>query len=235
MTVEIGEIEQVLESVAHSEPVGVAPGPHVPERWRPIAEADDPQTRRLTAVSLWNNDFLELVPDFAAALQSELADVRVGHVGGDAVLIYAFEHYDAGGPDRYVVCWIGWDPALFTDAATSLFGAIPHPVQAFYRDVHAGFTGPDWLSYGPIQPRHLQTYAELVGFPEGVPNWPEEDPDSTRLLVLASTGGNVHLCVSPDLAVGQALTVYDGVADPPEDFSRLLDHTMTEYFVDPVL
>ena len=233
MTVEIAEIEQVLGSVAHSEPVVVAPGPQVPERWRAIAESDDPEVRRQGAMSLWNNDFLELVPEFASALQSELADVRVGHVGDDAVLIYAFEHYDAGGPDRHVVCWIGWDPALFTDAETPLFGSIPEPVQTFYRDVHAGFIGPDWLSYGPIQPRHLQTYAEFVDLPEGVPDWPEGEPDSTRLLVLASTGGNVHLCVSPDLPAGQALTVYDGVADPPEEFSELLDHTMTAQLVDP--
>jgi hypothetical protein len=234
MTVELAEIQQVLGSVEHSEPVVVAAGPTVPQRWRPIAESDNPRTRRQIAMSLWNPDFLELVPDFAAALRSELADVRVGHLGGDAVLVYAFEHYDAGGPDRYVVCWIGWDPALFTDAETPLFSSIPPPVQTFYRFVHAGFLGPDWLSYGLVQPRHLQSYAEFVDFPEGVPDWPEEDPDSTRLLVLASTGGNVHLCVSPDLGAGQALTIYDGVADPPEDFSRLLDHTMTEYFVDPV-
>ncbi|MDT5009594.1 MAG: hypothetical protein QOH57_1211 [Mycobacterium sp.] len=234
MTVQLAEIEQVLGSVEHSESVVLDPGPQMPERWRPIADSDDPQARRQAALSLWNADFLALVPDFAAALESELADVHVGHLGDDAVLVYAFEHYDAGGPDRYVVCWIGWDPALFTDSETPLFSSIPQPVQAFYRDVHAGFLGPDWLSYGLIQPRHLQSYAEFVGLPEGVPDWPEEDPDSTRLLVLASTGGNVHLCVSPDLDDGQALTIYDGVADPPEDFDALLDHTMTEYFVDPV-
>ncbi|MDT5092577.1 MAG: hypothetical protein QOH60_1940 [Mycobacterium sp.] len=234
MTVETAEIEEALQRYPHSEPVVLGPGPQVPQAWRAIADSDDPEARRLSAVSLWNNEFLEIVPNFAAALRSKLADVRVGHIGNDAVLVYAFEHFDAGGPDRYVLCWIGWDPALFTDAEVPLFDAIPQQLQTFYRDVHAGFLDPEWLYYGPYQPRYLETYAKSVDFPEGVPGWPEEDVDSTRLLVLAATGGNVYLCVSPDLPGGQALTVYDGVADEPDDFSRLLDHTMTAYFVDPV-
>jgi hypothetical protein len=230
MKVELREIEQVLGAFPNSEPVVIAPREPMPERWRPIAQSDEPQVRRDIALSLWNTDFLALVPDFAAALQAELADVRAGSIGGEAVLIYAFEHIY--GSQRTVVCWIGWDPALFTISTPPLFGSIPRPLQTFYRDVHAGFLDPERLFYGPVQPRHLADYADFVGLPEGVPGWPEEDPESTRLLVVASTGGNVHLCVSPDLPEGQALTVYDGVADPPEDFGGLLDHTMMQYFVD---
>jgi hypothetical protein len=231
-TVELAEIEETLGRYEHSEPVVIGPGPTLPEPWSAIARAGDAATRRRAALGLWNLDFLDLIPVFAAALRSELADVRVGHIGDDAVLIYAFEHFD-GASDRYVLCWIGWDPALFTDSATPLFGAIPQPLQRFYRKVHAGFLDPEWLYYGPAQPRHLANILDFVGLSDGDIEWPEEDPDPARTLVLGSTGGNVHLCVSPDLPDGQAFTVYDGVADPPEDFSGLLDHTMTAYFLDP--
>ncbi|WP_156349411.1 MULTISPECIES: hypothetical protein [unclassified Mycobacterium] len=106
--------------------------------------------------------------------------------------------------------------------------AIPDPVRRFYRETHAGFVGPDWMSNGPIQPRHLQTYAEYLGCPEGLPesNWPQGAVDPTRLLLLATTADS-HVCVSPDLPAGQAITVYGGVPEPPDDFGALLDETMT--------
>jgi hypothetical protein len=233
MTVELAEIQTVLDRFSHTEPVVIGPGPHVPERWHPIADADDAHTRCQIAVSLWNADFLDFVPEFASALRSELADVRIGHIGTDAVLIYAFEHFDAGGPERYVLCWIGWDPALFTASATPLFGSIPQPLQTFYREVHAGFLDPELMYYGPEQPRYLRNFLDFVGLTEDDIDWAEEDPDPARTLVLGATGGNVLLCVSPDLPDGQGVTVYDGVADEPEDFSGLLDHTLTAYFADP--
>lgn len=229
MTVEITEIEEVLGRFAHSEPVVLAePGSaaDVPEPWRPIAHSDAAEARCRAAISLWNSDFLHLVPGFAQAVETELADVRIGHLAGEAVLVYALEHYD--DDQRHVVCWIGWDPALARDAELRFAEAIPAPVRRFYREAHAGFVAPDWMSNGPIQPRHLQTYAEYLGCPEGLPesNWPPDAVDPTRLLLLA-TSGDSHLCVSPDLPPGQALTVYGGVPEPPEDVGGLLDETMT--------
>ncbi|EFG77205.1 hypothetical protein HMPREF0591_2907 [Mycobacterium parascrofulaceum ATCC BAA-614] len=229
MTVENIEIERVLGRFAHSEPVVLAAtgsGADVPESWQPIARSDAAEARRMAALSLWNSDFLQLVPDFAQALETELADVRIGHLAGEAVLVYALEHYD--DDQRHVVCWIGWDPALSRDAELRFAEAIPDPVRRFYRETHAGFVAPDWMSNGPIPPRHLQTYAEYLGCPEGLPesNWPPDAVDATRLLLLATTA-DAHLCVSPDLPPGQALTVYGGVPEAPEDFGALLDETMT--------
>ena len=231
MTVETAEIERVLVSVAHSDAVVLTPTADLPANWRPIADSDDAQTRRSTAMSLWHKDFLDLVPNFADALNTELTDVRVGQVRGESVLVYAFEHFEGG--DRSVVCWLGWDTATFGDHDPPFFDSVPEPVRRFYRDVHAGFVAPDWNSNGPRQPRYLQPYADYLGCPDGVPNWPEGQVDSTRLLLLATTGGDVHLCVSPDLPPGQAVTVYSGVPDPPGDFATLLDDAMTAQFDDP--
>lgn len=232
MTVQAAEIETILGSVAHSEPVVLAEigcTADVPEPWRPIARSDAAQARRVAAVSLWNSDFLELVPTFAGAFETELADVRLGHVMGEAVLVYAFEHYDAG--QRHVVCWIGWDPALSKATELRFAEAIPDAVRRFYREAHAGFVGPDWTSNGPIQPRHLQTYAEYLGCPQGLPesNWPRDALDPTRLLLLAATADSL-VCLSPDLPPGQAVAVYGGVPEDPGDFGTLLDQTMTAQF-----
>ncbi|OBH01574.1 hypothetical protein [Mycobacterium sp. E3247] len=229
MTVEIAEIQEVLGRFAHSEPVvlaGTGSKVDVREAWQPIAHSDAAETRRRVAVSLWNRDFLELVPNFTHALTTELADVRVGHHAGESVLVYALEHYDADR--RNVACWIGWDPALSNDAELRFAEALPDPLRRFYRETHAGFVAPDRLSNGPIQPRDLQTYAEYLGCPQGLPesNWPQDAVDPTRLLLLATTADS-HLCVSPDLPLGQAITVYGGVPEPPEDVGTLLDETMT--------
>lgn len=236
MTVQITEIQRVLTSFAHAEQVVVAANgsaTDVPALWQPIARCEDAQTRCSVATSLWGSSFLDLVPHFAEKLTTELADVRCGHLRGEAVLVYAFEHFDADV--RHVICWIGWDPALARDVEFRFAQAIPDPLRRFYRNVHAGFLAPDWASNGPIQPRHLQTYAEYVGCPQGLPatNWPPDEVAPTRLLVLATTGGDLHVCVSPDLPPGQAMTIYGGVPDLPEDCGDLLDDTMTAQLEDP--
>lgn len=235
MTVDTTEIEGVLGSVAHSEPVRIAEvgaSVDVPKSWQPIARSTLAESRRRVAVSLWHQDFLKLIPNFAQTLKTELADVRFAHVGGEAVLVYAFEHFDADR--REVVCWIGWDPMLCRNTGLRFAEAIPDALRRFYRETHAGFVAPDWLSNGPIQPRHLQTYAEYLGCPEGLPtsNWPQDQLDATRLLLVATTG-DAHVCVSPDLPAGQALTVYGGVPEDPEDFGTLLDDTMTIQLDEP--
>jgi hypothetical protein len=235
MTVDLAEITRILDREQHSEPItlvepGSVPSQSVPDAWRPIATSEDPETRRLTTLALWNREFLYLVPQFAHALRTELADVRVGHLQGEAVLVYAFEHVDAG--ERFVQCWIGWDPATFDDAEPPFYDCIPEPLQKFYRQVHAGFTAPDRRSFGPMRPKYLVTLATREGWPDGIPDWGEDIP-STRLLLVAATYSEVNCCVSPDLPRGQALAVYRGVADPPTEFGALLDTTMQAQFLEP--
>jgi hypothetical protein len=233
MSVELAEIVRILDEEEYAEPLtlvppGSAPAAPVPEQWRPILESDDAETRRLTALSLWNREFLDLVPQFAQELRTELADVRVGNQHGEAVLVYAFEHFDYGG--RVVTCWIGWDPATFGDAEPAFYDCLPQPARAFYRQVHAGFTAPDWESFGPIRPKYLRTLAEIGHFTEGDSDlWEGQDIPWTRLLVVAITG-TAYYCVSPDLAPGLAIQVYESQPDDPEDFGPLLDKVMMKNF-----
>lgn len=231
MSVELAEIVGVLSREYYPEPPtlappGSVPAEPVPEQWRPILESDDAESRRLTALSLWNREFLDLVPQFAQALRTELADVRVGHLKGEAVLVYAFEYFYSG--ERYLACWIGWDPATFGDAEPPLYDCVPEPLRTFYRQVHAGFTAPDRGSFGPVRPKHLDTLAG-TGFTEDDSHLWEGQIPWTRLLVVAITG-TVYYCASPDLPPGQAVEVHESEPDDPEDFGSLLDKAMMANF-----
>jgi hypothetical protein len=233
MSVELAEIVGVLSREHYPEPPtlappGSAPTEPVPEQWRPILESDDAETRRLTALALWNREFLELVPRFAHVLRTELADVRVGHQRGEAVLVYAFEHHDYG--ERVVTCWIGWDPATFGDAEPPLYECVPEPLRVFYRQVHAGFTAPDRESFGPNSPKYMRTLAGIGHFTEDDADlWDGQDIPWTRLLIVA-IADTTYYCVSPDLPPGQAVQVYEGQPDDPEDFGPLLDKVMIASF-----
>ncbi|HET6732594.1 hypothetical protein [Mycobacterium sp.] len=232
MSVELAEIVRILDREEYAEPLTLAPPGSVPaeplpEHWRPILESDDAETRRLTALSLWNREFLDLVPQFAHELRTGLADVRVGHQNGEAVLVYAFEHFDYG--ERVVTCWIGWDPATFGDAEPPIYACVPEPLRVFYRQVHAGFTASNW-EFGPIRPKYLRTLSGFLHATEDDSDlWEGQDIPWTRLLVVAITG-TVYYCVSPDLPPGAAVQVADGQPDDPEDFGWLLDKAMMYYF-----
>lgn len=232
MSVELAEIVRILDREEYAEPLtleppGSVPAEPVPEQWRSILESDDAGTRRLIALSLWNRELLDLVPQFAQELRTNLVDVRVGHHHGEAVLVYAFEHIDYG--ERVVTCWIGWDPATFGDAEPPFNAWVPEPLQVFYRQVHAGFTASNW-EFGPIRPKYLRTLAGVLHATEDDADlWEGQDIPWTRLLVVAITG-TVYYCVSPDLPPGQAVQVADGQPDDPEDFGPLLDKAMMYYF-----
>ncbi|MGW4247901.1 hypothetical protein [Nocardia sp. NPDC004722] len=216
-----GEVpEIVLPDLGSAEPVDI------PKRWRAIAEATDPRDRCRAALSLWNSEFWEMVPTFAETFRSELADVRIGRVEEQWVLIYAAEHYD---DERSVVCWIGWDPATFGDSEPPLWDSIPKPLQRFLREVHAGFTAPDWRSFGPVQPSRMLTLAARNGYPEGIPGW-KAAIDSTRLLPLAATYSGLLACVSPDLPPGQAVLIYQSDLDPARDVGPVLDEILDTRF-----
>lgn len=77
----------------------------IPEAWQPISRSGDAEERRLRAMALWNLDFLDLVPKFAKATASRLADVRACIAFETPVLVYVFDD-GAGG-------WlpqVGWAP-----------------------------------------------------------------------------------------------------------------------------
>ncbi len=85
----------------------------------------------------------------------------------------------------------------------------------FLRHVHAGFTSAGPIDLGPMHPRYMQTIAEMAGEPDGFADWDEvQEIASTRLLRVASDGGMVHYCVSPDLEADQLAIVFEGDIDP---------------------
>ncbi|MGX1810940.1 hypothetical protein ACWIGI_34920 [Nocardia sp. NPDC055321] len=232
MAVSIAEVERGLALVENESQVvslvafGSPDLGAVPERWRDVAAAATPHARCQEALRLWNSDFLAMVPEFAAALHDELADVFVGRLDDEWVLVYALEHIE---DQRYVLCWIGWDPASFGESNPPLWDSVPPPLRSYLREVHAGFTAPDRLSFGPVQPRRMGTLAEMNGCPDGIPDW-TDFPDSTRLLPLVATYSRVTGCVSPDLAPGEGVVLYDFELDPPEPVGHMLDHILCVRF-----
>lgn len=80
----------------------------LPDSWRPIALAGDPVVRRTTALALWSDDLLALLPNLSRILRERLADVRVCLTGGTPALVYVV----SGEYERWVT-WIGYDPRAF--------------------------------------------------------------------------------------------------------------------------
>ncbi|MFE6862466.1 hypothetical protein [Nocardia sp. NPDC057668] len=233
MVVTVAEVERGLRQVDHeSRIVSLVDSDSpdlatVPDQWRDITDATTSQARCLAALRLWNTALLEFVPDFAAHLRAELADVRIGRLDHEWVLVYALEHFDDA--QRYVLCWIGWDPATFGESAPPQWDGVPQPLRTFLHEVHAGFTAPDEMSFGPVQPRRMGTFAEMNGCPDGVPEWTDV-PDSTRLLPLVTTYSRVHGCVSSDLAPGDGVVLHNFALDPPEPVGPMLDHLLCVRF-----
>ncbi|MFD5465041.1 hypothetical protein ACFWIQ_19760 [Kitasatospora sp. NPDC127059] len=196
----------------------------LPERWRPIALADRPEARYRLARSLWNQDFLALLPRFAAAMDARCVDVRACLTDACAALVYVMA--DEGGG---LVSWVGYDPRSF-GPEPEFWPAFPEPLRDFLRGVHAGFvSGGDGTSFGLARPVHMTTLAEFADFPEGIPGWDEDQIDSTRLLRVTSDGGNLHYCLSPELAPGEIALVDAGEVDPG-DCGAALDELMVSHF-----
>jgi hypothetical protein len=197
--------------------------PRVPDRWRPIATASGPQERREAALALWNQDFLDLVPRFAGALRSRLVDVRAYLADGSPVLVYLAAA--GGGP----VSWVGFDPRTFGEPPP-FWGGFPQPLRAFLHDVHAGYVSGGDAGFGPLPPAHMQTLATLADSPDGIPGWDDEaEIRSSRLVLIATDGGLLRLCVTPDLAPGEVALVYEGDIER-RDLGRELDDLMVSRF-----
>jgi hypothetical protein len=224
------DLDQIADDLGEGPVKFVDAGPsepaQVPERWRGIAESTDPEARRAAALSLWNREFLDMVPKFAQALSENLTDVRVCVLRGDWVLVYV-----ARATDQRVLLWVGWDPDTFGETRPPFWDAIPKPPQDFLTTVHAGFTAPDGESYGIIQPARMTTYAEWAGFDDPAEDWDQAgEISSTRFMFVTKDSGLLDFCVSPDLPPGKVALIYEGDIDPREDFGPALDNLMTSRF-----
>lgn len=198
---------------------GSAEASEVPPTWQPIIDADTAGERCRLARALWNQELLDLLPGFSAILRERLIDVRVCLTDDTVALIYATPG------SKGLVCWVGYDPRSFGDEPP-LFSAVHPAVRTFLREVHAGFVTGSRETYGPMRPRHINTLAILADYPDGIEGWDEEASiSSTRLLRIASNGGNLDYCVSPDLPVDQVALVYAGDVDP-QDLGTELDELM---------
>ncbi|UQA96891.1 hypothetical protein [Streptomyces halobius] len=198
----------------------------IPEKWRPIALSADAESRRRTALSLWNQSFLDLLPEFAEVLNAHCVDVRVCMTDDSPVLAYVLET-----DDGELVSWVGYDPGTFEEP--DFWESFPEPVQVFLRQVHAGFASASTDSFGVARPMEMGTIAELADFPDGVPGWDDDARiPSTRLLQITTDGGILKYCLSPDIAVGKIALVYEGDIDP-KDFGQELDELLMSRFEDP--
>jgi hypothetical protein len=183
----------------------------IPESWWPVAESTDPEERKRAALALWNDDFLALIPRYAEALRSNLIDVRVAR--HDFLTTPSLD-YVLRTDEGELRVWSGKDPRSFGDSEPPLFHAVPAPVQAFLRKVHAGYATSDGETLGLVAPSGMVTLAarwfqppesnEIIEWFEDIPF-----PGTQRLLFLTGDGDDTALYVSPDLPAGQAITYYE--------------------------
>lgn len=200
----------------------------IPAQWRGIVHSSDSEERRLRALSLWNRDFLDLIPGYAKVLRTKLIDVRVCALSDEGpILVYLLEALD-----RPFVMWIGWDPASFGEREPIFWETIPMPARTFLHEVHAGYTlSADWEACGIMRPQDMMTFAESWEAPDGIPGWfdnwwPDCEPiDSRRMLYVTHTSPSYVLSTSPDLPSGKALIYYDGEINVV-DFDQELDKIM---------
>lgn len=183
----------------------------IPPAWWPILDCGSPAERSSAARTLWNNEFLALIPRFTQALDSHLLDVRVvQHAGLTApALDYVFAT-DAGGRE----VWMGESPDTFGHHDPPLFSSLPAPVRTFLQRVHAGFTTWDGESCGLAPPTLMQTLASRRDDHGGQARieWYEtahEPPTMQRLLRVTGRGPHADLFTSPDLPPGLAVTYFE--------------------------
>ncbi|QRX90510.1 hypothetical protein [Streptomyces noursei] len=198
----------------------------IPEEWRPIVFAAGPEERRRLALSLWNQGFLDLVPEFAEVLNTHCVDVRVGITDDSPVLVYVLET-----EERELVSWVGYDPGTFEEP--EFWEIFPEAVQVFLREVHAGFVSQRREAFGVARPVDMRTVVELAGLPDGEPDGEGRARISARrLLKITTDGDRLKYCLSPDLAVGEVALVYGG-AIVPKDLGQELDDLLISRFAEP--
>ncbi|WP_069167122.1 hypothetical protein [Nocardia altamirensis] len=202
---------------------------HVPDSpvvdtgpWRAITASPDPNERAQLAVSLWNPDFLALIPGFAKALRTRLRDVRVCDWDQEgAALLYFVEAADGD-----IVVWVGWEPRLSVEPRPPFWATLPSAARRFLSEVHAGFTMLDGESFGLAQPSYMSTFAAWAGWPADIPDWDRDDVlASTSMLWLTGNGGDTALCTSPNLAVGEVAVLFEGdfsVSELGPELDRLM-------------
>ncbi|MGM1062008.1 hypothetical protein [Saccharothrix sp. Mg75] len=227
------DLARIVADVAGSNPAAlVRPGSPeaaaVPPRWRAVASGTDAAARCSAALALWNQDFLDLLPSFAAVFRERLADVRACRLRDDWVLLYLAR--DAVDP--HVVVWIGWDPAAGGDARPEFWDSLPEPARRFLTDVHAGFTGPDWESHGLVGPARMTTFAEWFDLDEeAVEDWDEDaEVAAGRMAVVTTNGSTLYYCVSPDVPPGRVVLVHEDDVDAEPEFGEALDQLMSRRF-----
>jgi hypothetical protein len=214
----------------HPVEAGSAEFARLPEPWRPIVTAPDPEARSTAALALWNRDLLDLIPHFTELFRTHLVDVRAYVSADTAILLYVAE----GPPGEDPLVWFGRDPREF-GPPPAFFDRLPAPARTFIGEVHAGFTAPDQESFGLIPPGIMRTIAAIADCPDGIPGWAEADFAETgriasnRLLRVTTDGGNLMLCVSPDLPAGRAALVYEGDVETRE-FGPAFDALMISAF-----
>lgn len=201
-----------------------APSADLPPPWRPLVTEPDPRARCTAAAQLWNADWTALVPRFWSRFTERLVDVRVARAGRGALLVYV-----APGDDGTPLAWVGWAPRA-DGARPPFWESLPEPARAFLDGVHDGFTGNDSESYGLLPRAFMTTFAEYAESPDGLPGWDDDSPvRSTRLLRVATNGGGLEYCVSPDLPAGTLALVYEGDVDP-QPFGEGFDEFLMWYF-----
>ncbi|MGI5211573.1 hypothetical protein [Plantactinospora sp. CA-290183] len=195
----------------------------LPARWAAVARETDPAARRAAALSRWEPEFLAMVPRFATALREQLVDVRVARHRDDGtwVLVYPLR------TDYGVRCWIGHDPDAAGSARPQHWKLLPEPARRFLTGTHAGFT--DGLLNGLMAPKWMDSFARWAEIDDGpIPGWDGTDGriSSTELIVVATDGGALHLCVSPLAPPGAAVLVYEGDVSIRRDFATELDEVL---------
>ncbi|MFF0491496.1 hypothetical protein ACFYTQ_20935 [Nocardia sp. NPDC004068] len=203
---------------------GSAAAAHVPARWAGIAGSEVAWDRCAAALALWPREVVDLLPRFASVLARCLEDVRVCLLRGDWVLLYGIRNRFREHEFR-----IGWDPATFGAAVPAHWDALPEALREFLTSVHAGFTDLDRVSFGPVRPRDMLSYAELGLLP--VRNWQagEDIPVDRAMLVTRGLGGTYYFA-SPDLPAGTIGWEAGGNLDRPLPFGPTLDDMMSRGF-----
>jgi hypothetical protein len=238
---------QVEGWILHPVQAGALASDQLPDQWRPIAEAADPDARCTAALALWPQDFLELAPEFTRQFTDQLTDVRAYLVDTEPVcgVDPPIRHLTinlggAAGPvlvyEADKVVWIGRDPRTFT-TPPQFWDLLPQPAQDFQRNVHAAFTAPNRESFGLMHPAHLQTVTEWCNnrtfqlpFDDRRAPGQEGFISTDRLLPVTRDSGNLWLCLSPDLPEGQVAMHYEGYVDGPKDFTTAFDELMVNAF-----
>jgi hypothetical protein len=183
----------------------------VPDRWTTILAEDPGRDRARRTMSAWDSGLLRRLPRFATLMEERLVDVQAAVIDGEPMLVHVTLDGDDPAP------WTGTAPADGS-VASRVAPLLPPELQAFQRELHAGF-GLTWPGlYGFRPPSQQVSRYDRLGLADlGV------DPDEAvveaadgtllredELFVVSSDGNQSYRCVSPRLEAGaMALVDHD--------------------------